>query len=597
MRDARRRMPVSNNYKIPCNFPFELRCSLFSLCIFIILAITPTVYAQDFTITKFHADITVNEDSSLLIQETILVNFHESRHGIYREIPFKYSDDRGNTIRTPVHVLSVTDQTGMEIKYRVTKKGNVVNIRLGDPKQYVSGFQTYVITYEVQNALLFLNDHDELYWNVTGNYWYSPIQEASALVTLAVKEQSKDLWASCYTGVFGSKASLCKFEASKNGAGFSATKSLSPREGLTIAFGWDKGLILPPTGITKLIWLLDLKENWIFLLPLFPLVIMISLWKARGRDPRMRESVAVKYAPPKYQSVPLTAGEVGALIDEKLDPRDITSTIIGLAVKGYIKIEEQKTEGLLFDSTDYYLWKVKAPDDSLCPFEKLLMSKIFTGEFPGRMVSDMKNTFYTNLESLKNALYDELTSKRYFLVSPEQVRRVYNTAGIIIAVVCAILFSVLISSTKGVMAGVLMGVPVIAFAKGMPAKTRTGSAVLTDILGFREFMIRAEKDQLERMGDKDLFSKLLPYAIALNVVDNWAKAFESIYQELPQWYTSQAGFRTFSPSHFARSISAATTGLASAMFSAPRGSGAGSGGGFGGGFSGGGFGGGGGGSW
>jgi uncharacterized membrane protein len=120
-----------------------------------------------------------------------------------------------------------------------------------------------------------------------------------------------------------------------------------------------------------------------------------------------------------------------------------------------------------------------------------------------------------------------------------------------------------------------------------------------DVLGFQEFMNRAEKDRLERMGDKDLFSKFLPYAIALDVADNWAKAFEGIYQEPPNWYVSPGGFRMFSPYAFTHSLNSVTSDLSSAMFSAPRGSGGGgSGGGFGGGgSSGGGFGGGGGGSW
>jgi uncharacterized membrane protein YgcG len=539
----------------------------------------------------------VNEDATLLVRETLLVNFHEARHGIYREIPFKYSDERGNTIRTPLHVQSVTDHVGAQRKYRVVKKGNVVNVRIGDPNSYVSGFQTYVITYDVENALLFFDDHDELYWNVTGNYWWSFIQEASARVTLTVKEQSKGLWAACYTGAFSSRASLCRYEASLNSADFSTTKGLSPREGLTIAFGWDKGLVSPPTQMTKLLWLIDMRENWIFLLPFFPLTCMVYLWRTRGRDPGAREAITVMYEPPKYNNVPLTAGEVGALIDEKLDPRDITSTIVGLAVKGYIKIEEQKTEGLIFDSTDYYLWKEKGPDDNLSPFEKLLMGKIFTGDFPGRVVSDMKNKFYADLESIKNTLYEELTSKRYFLVNPEKVRKVYGTAGIVIAIVSAILFAILTSSQRGILAGIFMGLPVLAFARVMPAKTKAGAAAHKDILGFQEFMNRAEKDRIARMGDKDLFSEYLPYAIALNVVDNWARAFEGIYQESPKWYVSHNGLRVFSPSHFSRSISSATSGLASAMFSAPRGSGTGGGGGFGGGFSGGGFGGGGGGSW
>jgi hypothetical protein len=107
---------------------------------------------------------------------------------------------------------------------------------------------------------------------------------------------------------------------------------------------------------------------------------------------------------------------------------------------------------------------------------------------------------------------------------------------------------------KSIIAGVLMGVPALAFARVMPAKTKTGASVYMDILGFQEFMNRAEKDKLERMGDKDLFSKFLPYAIALDVADNWAKAFEGIYQEPPKWYMSHGEFRTFSPYSFSRSI-------------------------------------------
>ncbi len=567
------------------------------LVLLLLLVSFSSASAQDFTITKFHADITIHKDASLLVQETMLVNFHESRHGIYREIPFKYRDERDNSIKTPLHVQSVTDQAGMQRTYKVSKRRNVVNIRIGDSKKYVSGYQTYVITYDVQNALLFFNDHDELYWNVTGNYWWAPIQEASARVILAGGEMSQTLWAACYTGVSGSRATECSFEASHNSADFSTTKNLSPREGLTIAFGWDKGLVAPPTAMRKLLWMLDLRENWIFLFFLFPASFMGYLWRTRGRDPEVLEAVTVRYEPPHYNGVPLTPGEVGALIDERLDPRDITSTIVGLAVKGYIKIEEQKTDGLIFDSMDYYLWKVKGPDDNLSPFEKLLMSKIFTGEFPGRMVSDMKNKFYADLESIKRTLYGELTTKRYFLVSPEKVRNVYRTAGIIIAVASGIIFAALTSSPKAVIAGILTGFPVLAFGRVMPAKTRSGAVAYIDILGFREFMNRAEKDRIERMKDKDLFSKFLPYAIALNVVDNWAKAFEGMYQEAPQWYASHTGLRSFSPTAFSRSINGATSGLSAAMFSAPRGSGVGGSGGFSGGSSGGGFGGGGGGSW
>jgi uncharacterized membrane protein len=555
------------------------------------------VFAQDFTINKFHSDITINEDSSVAVKENIDVEFYRPRHGIYREIPFKYTDELGKTIETPIEVISVNDGSGKDWKYRYKKTGNVVNIRIGDANKYVSGNQIYIITYKVENAILFFDDHDELYWNVTGNYWRAPIKEASAYINLAVKNKSENLWAACYTGVLGSRESECGFETSKKIGEFFTKKPLNSGEGLTIAFGWDKGLVYNPSSWKRFLWTIDIRKNWIFILPIFSLIFMMNLWRTKGRDPKVREAVTVMYEPPKYGDKPLTPAEVGTLIDEKLDSRDITSTIVGLAVKGYIKIEETKTEGLIFDSTDYYLSKVKEPDENLSPFEIELMKNIFTGNLRGRMVSDMKNKFYSHLELLKNTLYKELVRKRYFFISPEKVRNVYLIAGIIIVVFSSIVFALLtLSGGKGVLAGVMTGLPVLAFSRVMPAKTKAGASAYMDILGFQEFMNRAEKDRLERMGDKDLFSKFLPYAIALDVADNWAKAFEGIYQEPPRWYVSPEGFRTFSPYSFSRSFNLVTSSLSSAMFSSPRGSG-GSGGGGGGGFSGGGFGGGGGGSW
>lgn len=557
--------------------------------------------AQDFTIEKFHSDIIVHEDSSLTVKETIEVEFHRPRHGIYREIPFKYTDEIGNTVRTPLDVLSVTDAAGNDWKYKIKRAGNAINIRIGDAKKFVRGRQGYVITYNVENAILFFEDHDELYWNVTGNYWQAAIRRASANVNLAVKSKSKNLWSSCYTGRLGSRESRCIFDTSGNIAGFSSKKAFTSGEGLTIAFGWDKGLVSEPLALKKFLWMIDLKENWVFLLPVVSLVIMINLWSTRGSDPKVREAVTVMYEPPKHKDIPLIPAEVGIMIDEKLDARDITSTIVGLAVRGFIKIEETKKEGMLFDSMDYYLAKLKDADDSLSRFEKMLMDKIFSGSRPGTMISDMKNKFYTGLDVLKETLYGEIIKKGYFLRNPESIRSLYVAAGIAVMVAAAIAagFFSPQSMGKNVIAGIFTGLPVLAFSRIMPAKTKAGAAVYTEILGFQEFMNRAEKDRLERMGDKDLFSKFLPYAIALDVADNWAKAFEGIYQKAPVWYVSPAGFDAFSPYRFSNSISSMSSNMGSAMYSTPRGSGVSGGGGDfgGGGFSGGGFGGGGGGSW
>jgi hypothetical protein len=167
---------------------------ILNLSLNLILFITPA-FAQYFTISKFHSDIMIGEDSSVIVKETIDVQFHQPRHGIYREIPFKYRDDLGKLMTTPTKVLSVKDGSGKAWKYKVERTGPIIFIRIGDAKRYVDGNQTYVITYEVENVILFFKDHDELYWNVTGNYWKASIKEASAVVFLTTKERGKHLMA------------------------------------------------------------------------------------------------------------------------------------------------------------------------------------------------------------------------------------------------------------------------------------------------------------------------------------------------------------------------------------------------------------------
>ena len=146
-----------------------------NLSLNLILFISPS-FAQYFTIEKFHSEITINEDSSFLVEETSEVKFERPRHGIFRDIPYQYRNELGKRIKTPTAILSVTDQAGKKWKYKVETLGNPLRIRIGDAKRYVKDFQTYVITYRVENAILFFDDHDELYWNVTGNTWKAPIQ-------------------------------------------------------------------------------------------------------------------------------------------------------------------------------------------------------------------------------------------------------------------------------------------------------------------------------------------------------------------------------------------------------------------------------------
>jgi uncharacterized membrane protein len=377
-------------------------------------------------------------------------------------------------------------------------------------------------------------------------------------------------------------------------------RSLSPGGGLTVALGWDKGVVRKPSSPEKFAWGLDLSENWVFLLPLATFGFMLGHWYRRGKDPDVGDTVAVLYTPPEEGGDPLLPAEVGALSDERLDPKDITASIVNLAVRGYVTIEERKTAGLLFDRTDYSLKRIREADEKLPPFEKKLLANLFAGHSQEILASDLKYSFYKCLNDLQTTVFSRLKAMGYFRSLPRGVKSLYLGIGIgvgILGILIGVITGTFTGNSPGklVVAFVLAGLAVLLFAPFMPVKTRKGAQALAKVKGFEEFLIRAEKDRLERMKDQNLFEKYLPYAIALGVSDRWARAFEGIYQEVPRWYGSPGGFDTFHPVSFQRSLGNALSSMGNALYATPRSSGGGGSGG--GGSSGGGFGGGGGGSW
>ena len=163
--------------------PTLLRAAVFSLA-FALSVLTAAADRGAFVITNFHADITVREDAVVIVEERIDVDFFEPRHGIYRTIPANYTDPRGYAYSLGFRFLGATDQSGQPYGAGVSRSGRYVEIRLGDADTLVQGNVTYIVRYQVSRALVHFADHDELYWNVTGNEWRTPIQRASATVHL-----------------------------------------------------------------------------------------------------------------------------------------------------------------------------------------------------------------------------------------------------------------------------------------------------------------------------------------------------------------------------------------------------------------------------
>ncbi|MFH1535436.1 MAG: DUF2207 domain-containing protein, partial [Patescibacteria group bacterium] len=233
---------------------------LITIVIFVcIVVLMPSVtYSVYDNISNFDAQIFVNKDSSITVQETIIYDFgDENRHGIYRDIPIQYKA-RGGNYKLRVSNTSVTDENGSAYNYEISYPGEYIRLKIGDADIYVTGEHEYVITYSVKRALNYFEEWDELYWNVTGNEWPGPIDSATATIYFEDAVASNDIKTDCFAGYLGyddkcfSERIVEETDGTLLGIEF-VHKNLSVSEGLTIVVGFPKGLVTPPTTYEKLI--------------------------------------------------------------------------------------------------------------------------------------------------------------------------------------------------------------------------------------------------------------------------------------------------------------------------------------------------------
>jgi len=559
---------------------------------------TPVEGQRSLEIQRFNATLEVLEDGDLRVVETIQVHFNGSWNGIFRTIPIEYRTPQNFSYRLFLDLESVTDEAGKEMKTEVSREGANRKVKIWVPgAQDVT--RTIALRYTVPNALKFFEEHDELYWNVTGTEWEVPIQSASALVDLPAG--ATGLRATAFTGAYGSAATDARIEELEHGFYFETTRGLNFREGLTLVVGWDPGVVSRPGFLEKA--RLFMMSNWLLFLPILSFLVMFRIWSKWGRDPE-RRSIVPRYEPPEA----LTPGEVGTLVDNRPDTRDVTAILVHLAIGGYIRIEEVETKGLLgfFKDTDYRFVQLRDRGDwiSLKRHEQALLEGLFVGfgDENSVLLSDLKNEFYKTLAEIKTNLFQGLKEAGFYRHRPDKVLGAFIAIGVVslgLSIPGFLLLAdmFMTSPLSATIAGGLFAIPILGFGIFMPARTVQGTRVLEEILGFQEFLDRVESDRFKRMiTSPEMFERFLPYAMALGVEEKWAKAFEDICKESPNWYVGRHP-QAFHTAIFVNNLSAMTSQAGTVMASQPRSTGGSgfSGGGGGGGFSGGGFGGGGGG--
>jgi uncharacterized membrane protein len=562
-----------------------------------VLALATPAAAKSWRISNFQDNITVNNDGSAEVNETITLVFVGEWHGIHRTIPIEYPGPDGTNYQLFVDLKSVTDESGTKLKYDSSTSGANRDLKIYIPDA-VNAKRIVQITYLVRNGTRFFDQYDEFYWNVTGNDWPVPIDHAEASVHFP-DSANGSLRAQAFTGVYGSTQRDATAKVEGATAEFETSNPLPMRGGLTVDVYIPKGILTPPGRVTKLFWFIG--SNPIVFLPPVTLIVMFAIWWYAGRDPDPGMSVAPMYEPPAG----ISPAEAGTLLDDRIHPRDITSTIVDLAVRGFIKIEETDEKGLLFHNKDYIFHLLRKRQDwqGLAPHEQVMLENIFTEDASDTRLSSLKNRFYTAVPVVRTDIMSALKQKGIYTLDPESANGYSIGALVCILIPFAILQFVgwvnFFSSVPMVAVCVLISAIIWwLFAREMTAKTLKGARTHIAVLGFQEFMNRVDAERLKVM-PPDTFEKFLPYAMALGVEHHWAQAFSGIIKDPPTWYAAPAGYgygMAFNPILFSSSMHGMATDMHQVFVSAPRASsgGSGFGGGGGGGFSGGGFGGGGG---
>jgi len=558
--------------------------------------------AREWRLTSFDAQIEVFQSGDVLVTETLMPHFDGQFNGIYRSIPVEYRTPRGFREKLRLNVEAVEDDAGHELRYDVSREGAYKKIKIWVPGAR-DATRTVVLKYRVPNALRFFDAdeerdgigkaYDELYWNVTGTEWPVPIDRASATVRLPAG--AAGIRAHAFTGAYGSTTEGAEVRTEGTRVHFE-TDTLGFREGLTIGVAWDAGIIERPGAADKAAFFLS--ANWPLVLPFVFFIVMYRRWRDRGRDPEIG-SIEPRYEPPES----LTPAEVGVVIDNRADMRDVTATVVDLAVRGYLTIEEVEDKVLgLFTSKDYVFRKVRSSEEwnTLESHERKLLDAFF-GAADQVELSDLKNKFYTHLPDIKKDLLDTLVEHGIYPRRPDVVAGIYVGIGIGVGAVIAAVGTTMgeavfhLSPLAVIIGAVGSALAIIGFGVVMPARTKQGTKVFRHVKGFEEFLDRVESDRFKRMiKGPEQFEAFLPFAMALGVESQWARAFEGLYSEPPDWYRGSS-FHAFNPTVFVSDLGRMSTQAQSVMQSAPRSSGGSSFSG-GGGFSGGGFGGGGGGA-
>jgi len=547
-------------------------------------------------IVNFHSDVVVEKSGAMQVRETIRVRAEgrQIRHGIYRDFPTEYRDRAGNRYHVRFDVVEVR-RDGHAEDYHTKRISNGVRVYIGSKHRYVSrGEHTYTLVYDTDRQLGFFNDHDELYWNVTGNGWVFPIEQASADIQLPPAVPAADMHIEGYTGRRGAKGQDYRASVTPEGtAHIQTTRALGSHEGLTVVVTWPKGYVHEPTTEERVLQVLGDNVNLEIALGGLLLVLLYYylVWRAVGEDPKAGVIIPL-YEPPAGYS-PASMRFVSRM---GYDDKAFAAAIVNLAVKGLVRIDQ--------DDDLYTLSRTDKPAGgggaALAPGEGALMKKLFATGSSIVLKKENHTRVSQAISAHKKSLKDDY-EKKFFLTNTP-----WLVPGVLLSILVLVISALLAPSQAGppalfmlvwlggwsvgvvglgqkavsawravgsggagmgsaivmtlfalpffafevvgiamvvhflsaVMVVVLLAAVAInwLFYQWLKRPTRAGRKLLDKIEGFRLYLDVAEGEELKRADPLEktpaLFEAYLPYAIALDLEQRWAERFAPVFSAL-----------------------------------------------------------------
>ncbi|MBS7455855.1 DUF2207 domain-containing protein [Coralloluteibacterium stylophorae] len=477
-------------------------------------------------VLAFDQDVQVLADGSLEVIETITVRAEGSaiRRGIYREFPTRYRDRLGNRVAVGFEVLGV-ERDGRPEPFFTEDRANGVRINTGDDALLdVPATIRYTLRYRTTRQLGFFDDHDELYWNVTGNGWALPIEAASARITLPSAPGADAIAAEAYTGAYGARGREARVETRADGALVESTRGLAPEEGMTAVVAFPKGLVAAPSQAQRVAWLLRDNLGLIVIgLGLAGVLAMYLVgWLRHGRDPRPG-TIIPRYEPPAGH----TAGGVRFMTKIAYDDAAFTADVVQLAVDGFLRIHHDIAGKEPWRLEITAEGRIGPPDD---PGQRAVLAMfaedrrvVAIGQDNAALLDEARTGHGGALHARYRPAYMRANGGWLF-------------AGIAASLATAVL-AFAVSGGHGIgliAAGVLLLVALnVVFGILMRAPTAKGRALLDEIEGFRLYLRVAEREELARLGlpgnepplDGGRYQALLPYALALDLEEAWTARF------------------------------------------------------------------------